>query len=449
MSNRSFSRRSFLKTLGTAALATPFVTRDLIARPPSEVLRHASFGAGGMAWSDLTEIAKFKRVQLVAVAEVDLRRTADLKKRFPTTRIYQDWRELLDKEGKHLDSVNVSTPDHMHAPIAMSALQLGKNVYCQKPLTHDLYEARKLTEVARLKRVATQMGIQIHSSSFYRMAALLVQAGAIGQVKEVHSWVGARWGDPAPSPDVSDPVPAGMNWDLWLGVCAERPFIGNDHYHPVNWRKRLDFGTGSLGDMACHIFDPVFMSLGLTAPISVRSEGAGPNQWNWPLDCEVHYVFPGTRFTADKTLPLTWYDGSRRPPAEIRALLEGDDFPGGGSIFVGTQGVLVLPHIARPMLYPDKRFRDLKFPDVKEEDHWGRYVEACLGGLRTTAGFDYSGPLAEAVLVGTVAVRLPKATLHWDAPALAFAEAEANQFVRRQYRSGWAVKGLSLGAGLL
>ena len=443
MSNRSFSRRSFLKTLGTAALATPFVTRDLIARPPSEVVRHASFGAGGMAWSDLTEIAKFKRVQLVAVAEVDLRRTADLKKRFPTTRIYQDWRELLDKEGKHLDSVNVSTPDHMHAPIAMSALQLGKNVYCQKPLTHDLYEARKLTEVARLKRVATQMGIQIHSSSFYRMAALLVQAGAIGQVKEVHSWVGARWGDPAPRPDVSDPVPAGMNWDLWLGVCAERPFIGNDHYHPVNWRKRLDFGTGSLGDMACHIFDPVFMSLGLTAPISVRSEGAGPNQWNWPLDCEVHYVFPGTRFTADKTLPLTWYDGSRRPPAEIRALLEGDDFPGGGSIFVGTQGVLVLPHIARPMLYPDKRFRDLKFPDVKEEDHWGRYVEACLGGLRTTAGFDYSGPLAEAVLVGTVAVRLPKATLHWDAPALAFAEAEANQFVRRQYRSGWAVKGLS------
>lgn len=443
MSNRSFSRRSFLKTLGTAALATPFVTRDLIARPPSEVLRHASFGAGGMAWSDLTEIAKFKRVQLVAVAEVDLRRTADLKKRFPTTRIYQDWRELLDKEGKHLDSVNVSTPDHMHAPIAMSALQLGKNVYCQKPLTHDLYEARKLTEVARLKRVATQMGIQIHSSSFYRMAALLVQAGAIGQVKEVHSWVGARWGDPAPRPDVSDPVPAGMNWDLWLGVCAERPFIGNDHYHPVNWRKRLDFGTGSLGDMACHIFDPVFMSLGLTAPISVRSEGAGPNQWNWPLDCEVHYVFPGTRFTADKTLPLTWYDGSRRPPAEIHALLEGDDFPGGGSIFVGTQGVLVLPHIARPMLYPDKRFRDLKFPDVKEEDHWGRYVEACLGGLRTTAGFDYSGPLAEAVLVGTVAVRLPKATLHWDAPALAFAEAEANQFVRRQYRSGWAVKGLS------
>jgi predicted dehydrogenase len=442
-SSRSFTRRSFLKGLGATALAAPFVTRDLLARPPSNVLRHASFGAAGMAWADLTELTKFKRVELVAVAEVDLKRTGELKKRYPATRIYQDWRELLDVEGKNLDSVNVSTPDHMHAPIAMSALQLGKNVYCQKPLTHDLSEARKLTEYAHARGVATQMGIQIHSSSFYRMAVLLVQAGAIGRVKEVHSWVGARWGDPAPRPDTTDPVPDGLDWDLWLGVCAERPFIGKEYYHPVNWRKRIDFGTGSLGDMACHIFDPVFMSLGLTAPISVRYEGAAPNQWNWPLDCEVHYVFPGTTFTADKTLPVTWYDGSRRPPTDIRSLLEGDDLPGGGSIFVGTQGVLVLPHVARPMLYPDKKFKDLKFPEVTELNHWGSFVEACLGGPRTTAGFDYSGPLAEAVLVGTVAVRFPKATLHWDAPNLAFAEAEANRFIRRQYRSGWAVKGLS------
>ena len=153
-SSRSFARRSFLKALGTAALAAPFVTRDLIARPPSNVLRHASFGAGGMAWADLTELTRSKPVHLVAVAEVDLSRTADLKKLYPRTRIYQDWRELLDKEGKQLDSVNVSTPDHMHAPIAMSALQLGKNVYCQKPLTHDLYEARKLTEFARAQEAS-------------------------------------------------------------------------------------------------------------------------------------------------------------------------------------------------------------------------------------------------------------------------------------------------------
>jgi predicted dehydrogenase len=442
-SNCAFSRRSFLKTIGAAALAAPFVTSDLIARPPNSVLQHASFGAAGMAWEDLRQLAKSKRLRLVAVAEVDLRRTVELRKLFPHTLIYQDWRELLDRHGKNIDSVNVSTPDHMHAPMAMSALQLGKHVYCQKPLTHDLHEARMLTEYARWKGVVTQMGIQIHSSSFYRMAVLLVQAGAIGKVKEVHSWVGNAWGDPAARPEVSDPVPTGFDWDLWLGVCASRPYIGKEYYHPVNWRKRLDFGTGSLGDMACHIFDPVFGALELTAPLSVRSVGAAPTQWNWALNSQVQYVFPGTAHTADKTIPVTWYDGSQRPPQAIRALLEGDDFPGAGSIFVGTQGVLVLPHVARPLLYPDKKFKNLKFPDVKEEDHWGRYVEACLGGERTTAGFDYSGPLAEAVLVGTVALRFPQTTLHWNAPALTFAEAAPNQFIRRQYRAGWAVKGLS------
>lgn len=440
---RPFTRRSFLKTLGGAGLAAPFVTRDLLARPPNSVLGHASFGAAGMAWEDLNQLAKFKRVHLVAVADVDLRRTVEVKKRFPGIRIYQDWRELLHAEAKHLDSVNVSTPDHMHAPIAMTALQLGKNVYCQKPLTHDLYETRKLIELARLKGVVTQMGIQIHSSSFYRMAVLLVQAGAIGPIKEVHSWVGSCWGDTNPRPEVSDPVPAGFNWDQWLGVCAERPFIGKDYYHPATWRKRLDFGTGTLGDMACHIFDPVFKSLGLTAPISVRSEGSAPNQWNWPVDSEVHYVFPGTPYTADKTIEVTWYDSSRRPPPPIRALLEGDELPGAGSIFVGTQGVLVLPHVARPLLYPDKKFKDLKFPDVTEDNHWGKFVEACLGGARTTAGFDYSGPLAETVLLGTVALRFPKTTLKWNAAALNFSESEANQYIRRQYRTGWAVKGLS------
>ena len=439
----SFTRRSFLKTLSAAGLAAPFVTHDLIARPPNSILRHASFGAAGMAWEDIREITKYKRVELIAVAEVDLRRTGELKKRFPSTRIYQDWRELLDEEAKRLDSVNVSTPDHMHAPIAMSAMQLGKNVYCQKPLTHDLYEARKLTEFACSKGLVTQMGIQIHSTSFYRMAAVLVQANAIGPIKEVHSWAASGWGDPTPRPDTSDPVPDGFDWDLWLGVCAPRPFINKAYYHPVNWRKRLDFGTGSLGDMGCHILDPVFMAVGLSVPLSVRSEGAAPNQWNWALDSRIQYIFPGTTFTAGKRLPVNWYDGSARPPSEIRTLLEGDELPGTGSIFVGTQGVMVLPHVSRPLLYPDKKFKNLKFPDVKADDHWGSYVEACLGGTPTTAGFGYSGPLAETVLVGTVATRFPKTTLHWNAAGLAFAEAEANQFVRRQYRDGWGVTGLS------
>ncbi len=441
--NRSFSRRSFLKTLGVIALGAPFVTRDMIAKAPNSILRHASFGAAGMAGEDIREITKFKNVELVAVADVDLTRTGEVRKRHPSARIYQDWRELLDREGRELDSVNVSTPDHMHAPIGMTAMQMGKAVYGQKPMAHDLYEVRKLTEFAGQQKLVTQMGIQIHSMSYYRMAGPLVQAGAIGKIKEVHSWCAKSWGDPAPKPDVTDPVPEGLNWNLWLGVCAERPFIGNGYYHPQNWRKRLDFGTGTFGDMGCHIFDPVFTSLGLTTPISVRSEGPAPNEWNWAIDSQIHYTFPGTAFTAEKTVPVTWYDGGAKPPKDIIALLEGDEMPGAGSIFVGTQGTMLLPHVGRALLYPDKKYKNMMFPDIGSRDHWGDFVEACLTGSPTSAPFSYAGPLTEAVLLGSVACRFPQTTLKWNGPQLKFEEAEANKFIQRKYRNGWQVKGLS------
>jgi predicted dehydrogenase len=441
--DRTFTRRSFLKTLTTAALASPFVTHSLMARPPHTMLAHASFGAGGMAWEDIVQLTNTKHVELIAVAEVDLNRAAAVRKRFPQTRVYQDWRKLLDRESKRLDSVNVSTPDHMHAPIAMSAMQLGKAIYGQKPLTHDVYETRCLTEYARHRGLVTQMGIQIHSAREYKLAVALVQSGAIGKIKEVHSWVTRSWGDPAPRPDVSDPVPQGLDWDLWLGVCAKRPFIGNDYYHPATWRKRVDFGTGTLGDMACHIFDPVVGSLHLGPPTSIRSEGPAPNEWNWPLDWCIHYEFPGTPYTADKTISVTWYNGALKPPADIRALLEGDELPDNGSIFVGTQGTMVLPHISRPLLYPDKKYKDLKFPEILSDDHWGQFVAACLTGSPTSANFNYAGPLTETVLLGCVAARFPQTTLKWKAPELKFDEAAANQYVRRSYRKGWQVKGLS------
>ena len=442
-STRSFSRRSFLKTLGLAAMASPFITRDVMANPPHNILRHASFGAAGMAGEDIREITKFKQVELVAVAEVDLSRAVEVTKRHPSARVYQDWRQLLDREGKQLDSVNVSTPDHMHAPIAITAMQMGKAVYGQKPLAHDLYEVRRMTESARQQRLVTQMGIQVHSMSYYRLVGPLVQAGAVGKIKEVHSWCTKSWGDSSPRPDTSDPVPAGFDWNLWLGVCAERPFIGNAYYHPANWRKRLDFGTGTFGDMGCHIFDPVFDSLQLGAPISVRSEGTAPNEWNWAVDSRIHYVFPGTPFTADKTIEVTWYDGEQRPPKDVLALLEGDEVPGTGSILVGTQGTMLLPHVARPMLYPDKKFKDLKYPDIQSGDHWGQFVEACLTGSPTSAGFNYAGPLTESVLLGSVACRFPQTTLKWNAGELKFDSADANKLIRRPYRTGWQVKDLS------
>ena len=440
--NNHYSRRLFLKTLGIAAAGAPFITRGLMAQSPNSVLRHASFGAGGMAWADLTQIANCKNVEIVAVCDVDLCHTSEARAKFPKARIYQDWRELLDKEAKNIDSVNVSVPDHMHAPIGVAALQLGKHLYGQKPLAHDLYEVRRLTEIAKKSKVVTQMGIQVHSSSQYRKAVRVIQDGVIGKVKEVHIWSNKTWGDTSVKPDQTDPVPADFDWNLWLGVCAARPFIGGEYYHPGNWRKRLDFGTGTFGDMGCHLYDPVFNALKLTAPISVRSEGSAPNQWNWALDSKIHYVFSGTEFTAENTLPVTWYDGEQKPPAEIAAQIGVKRLPEQGSVFFGTAGVMLLPHVGRPQLFPAETFHGYTPPDTGEANHWQQFIEACLGKGKTSANFAYAGPLTEAVLLGGVASHFPQTTLQWNARKLKFDLAEANRFVRREYRKGWSVREL-------
>ena len=435
-------RRAFLKQLGLASLAAPFVTRGLLAVSPNSILRHASFGTAGMAGSDIGALTASKFVKLVAVADVDSNRSAELKKRMPGIKVYQDWRELLDKEHNNIDSVNVSTPDHMHAPIEMSAMQLGKHVYGQKPLAHDIYEVRQLTLMARRQKLVTQMGIQIHSEVDYRLAVQFVQDGVIGKIKEVHSFSNKKWGDPNPRPDRSDPPPPNFNWDLWLGVVSERPFLGDTYYHPANWRKRLDFGTGTFGDMGCHIYDPVFKALELTAPISVRSEGPAPNAYNWANNAIIYYVFPGNKLTEEKTVKVTWYDGDQRPSHEVQALLEGDKLPEQGSIFIGTKGVLLLPHVAKPQLYPDAQFKNHPLPALPSQNHWTQFAEACRGNGKTSAHFDYAGPLTETVLLGGVATRFPHTTLAWNAAELKFDLSEANQLLRRAYRKGWEVAGL-------
>jgi len=332
----------------------------------------------------------------------------------------------------------------MHGPIAMAALQRGLHVYGQKPLTHDIYESRRLTEVAREKQRVTQMGIQIHSNREYRMAVHLVQSGKIGKVREVHTWSSKEWGgDGGPVPQGGDPIPPGFNWDLWLGVCAERPYIGNGWYHPGNWRKRVVCGPGTFGDMGCHIFDPVFKALALTAPVSVRSEGAAPTQHSWATNAVVKYVFPATPYTVPGTVPITWYDGQKRPPQEVQKLLGDHPFPDQGSILIGTEGVMVIPHIALPALLPETKYADSHPPAMEGGDHWKEFVEAVLGNGKTSTSFDYSGPLTESVLLGTVATRFPDTTLNWDAKALKFTnESAANQYVRRPYRKGWDVAGL-------
>jgi predicted dehydrogenase len=439
------TRRAALKTMAAAGIAAPFVFSASAPAGPNETVNHASFGANGQALSDIHSLAASKHFRLVAVADVDTARTEAVRKEFPNARIYQDWRELLDKE-KSLNSVNVSTPDHMHAPITMRAMQQGLHVYTQKPLTQTIYEARQLTRVARDRKIVSQMGIQIHSHQVHRTVVALIQAGAIGKVREVHSWSDKQWGDRTARPDRKDPVPATLNWDHWLGVAAERNYIGivdrQQYYHPFNWRRRLDFGTGTFGDMGCHILDPVFTSLSLTAPISVRAESGAPNAHNWGLDCQVRYVFPGTKVTTER-LTLNWYDGTARPPMAVQALIGNRKLSGQGSLYIGTDGVLYSRYIDAPLLLPAEKFRDYKMPTPGAENHYLQFVEACRGNGRTSAPFDYSGNLTEAVLLGCLATRFTKSTLEWDAAKMQITNNKpANDHVRRRYRKRWEVNGL-------
>ncbi|MDR0354105.1 MAG: Gfo/Idh/MocA family oxidoreductase [Opitutaceae bacterium] len=441
------TRRAFLKTVGLAFAAAPFVTRNLMADPPTGRLRHAAVGLSGMGWQDLQQISSCDHLEIAALCDVDATLAAKAREAFPAARFFRDWREMLAKMGGTLDTLNISTPDHMHAPIAAAAMNLGLHAYVEKPLAHELHEARRMREIARAKKRVTQMGIQIHSNAHYRTAARTLREGAIGKVREVHSWCYKTWGDAAPAPKRADPVPDGLDWDGWLGVCAARPYIGDKYYHPGNWRKRLDFGTGTLGDMACHIFDPVFDGLDLAAPVSVRSDGAAPAHGNWALDARVRYTFAGTPFTSGDTLNLFWYDGSNHPPAEVTALVELDKLkdnklPGQGSLFIGEKGVLLLPHVSRLALFPTANFKDFQLPRVAGANHWKQFVEACRGNGRTTADFDYAGPLTEAVLLGGIAARFPKTTLKWDSAALKFDLKAADKLVRRHYRKGWEIAGL-------
>ncbi len=395
-----------------------------------------------MAFSTLDGIASHPKVKLVCVAEVDSDRLEKVKQKYPEARLYQDWREMLRKERGQLDAACVGTPDHMHAPQAIRAMRAGLPVYVQKPLAHDVHEVRTLMKMARAKKLPTQMGIQIHSWREYKTAVSLIQSGAIGKVKEVHTWSEKKWGDTAKLATTADPVPGGFNWDIWLGVAAVRPFI-KDVYHPGNWRKRLDFGTATFGDMGCHILDPVFGALELGSPVSVRSEGAAPNGESWAIDTLIRYVFPGTRFTSEKTVPVTWYDGDRVPPEDVRALLGAVKFPGQGSIFIGTKGQMLLPHVAMPVLLPAQDFSGYAMPEFERTDHYFEFAEAVLGNGKTSAPFDYSGPLTESVLLGPLATHFPNTTLEWHGAKAKFANsADANRLVRRKYRTGWSVAGL-------
>jgi len=444
------TRRAFLKQAAVAGALGPVILSGRAQAEAGGTLRHASIGVGGMGASDLNHIGGHPDVSIVALCDVDRRRLEAAAKKHPHATLYQDWRRLLEKEGGRIDSVNVTVPDHMHAPIAMTALRMGKHVWCQKPLCHDIHEVRALTrEAARRSEQATQMGIQIHSHTAYRTAVAMIRFGLIGRVKEVHSWSGKAWtgkkGKTETRPDRTDPVPELLDWNLWLGTAPERPFV-KGIYHPGHWRRWIDFGTGTQGDMACNIVDPVFTALDLTAPEWVMSYQTPPYAETYSPNNKIVHHFPGTKYTA-RDIDYYWYDAGAWPDTSDWPLP--GDLPGQGSMFVGEKGHLLLPHVGGPQPLPREKFaEDIKrfkekvtLPDIP--DHWRQFVEAALGRGKTSAPFSYAGPLTETVLMGTVINRFPKEKLAWDAKACRFTnKPEANEHLARTYRDGWHVKGL-------
>ncbi|WP_437226816.1 Gfo/Idh/MocA family oxidoreductase [Planctomicrobium sp. SH661] len=434
------NRRTFLKSTAMAGLAGTLISPRITRADANSKLNLAVVGVGGQGWGDLNAIAASPYVNVVALCDIDespqfMGRAAE---KFSKAERFTDWRKLLELKG--IDAVQVSTPDHMHAPVSLAAMALGKHVYCEKPLTHTVQEARLMRQAAEKAKVVTQMGNQIHSHDFYRQATQAVHDGTIGKVKEVFSWRSGdpswrKWTDRLPG---SDPVPSTVHWDNWIGVAPERPYK-SECYHSFNWRNWQDFGTGQLGDFGCHILDPVFTSLKLTAPTSIRGQAPEMNKEVWQNASLVEYVFPGTEYTAGPTINVTWCDGAEvKPPREKLGIPESVELPTAGSVLIGEKGFLVIPHVAAPQVYPQEKFTDYKFPTLTPRDHYTSWVDACRGEGETTSLFSYSGPLTETVLLGTIACRLPGELLKWNAPDLKFTgSAAANDLLSKPYRKGW------------
>ena len=451
---RESTRREFMKQ--TAALsAAVWVSGQAAAasRSPNEKLNIAAIGAAGKGRADIHGCSS---ENIVALCDVDGERAAEMFKKFPKAAQYTDYRKMLE-ERKDIDAVTVSTPDHHHAPASVMAMRLGKHVYCQKPLTHSIYESRRMREVAHEMNVTTQMGNQGHAFSGVRRIVELIRDGAIGPVREVHCWTdrpGKYWHQPVERPKQSPPYPATLAWDLWLGPAPERPYGGKGVYCPHNWRAWWDFGSGALGDMACHVVDAAYWSLELGAPSSAEATAEGATAESGPAWQIIRFDFPareasaGARWKGDRKLPpvtLTWYDSGKKPS---QSLGDGKPLSSSGTIFVGEKGRLYSPseYGLKYMLLPQEKFIDYKGPDpylprnpLGQHAPYLEWIAACKGGPMSLSNFDYASRLTEAMLVGVLAVRLGK-KIEWDSANLRATNApEAAAIVKREYRPGWTV----------
>jgi len=450
MASPKISRRKFLRSGASASVAAGaalfhIVPRHVLGRgptPPSDKLAIAGIGVGGMGAANLREL---ETEAIVALCDVDLNYAAGTIKRYPTARVYQDFRVLLEKE-KGIDAVVIATPDHTHAVITMAAMAAGKHAYTQKPLTHDIFEARRLSAAAKASKVTTQMGIQGHSGEGIRLVVEWVKAGVIGEIREVDGWCdlsyypwghaywSSKWGErPADTPA----VPAGLDWDLWLGPAPYRPY--HPAYHPLVWRCWWDFGVGMMGDRGAHTLDAAVWALDLDAPETVEATSCGLNAETHPLTAIVTYCFPARG--GRPPVKLTWYEGTRAPRPE--GLEDGRAMPAeGGLVFKGSRGLIMCGVYGdSPRLVPEKLMQETDLPaktlprvDGGHEQEWAR---ACKAGKKAGAAFEYSGPLTEICLLGNVAKRLDTRIV-WDPVNLRVTNnAEAEAWIRRPYREGW------------
>ena len=473
------SRRRFLKTTALAAAGFMIVPRHVLGGKgflaPSDRLIVAGVGVGGKGQSNLSNIYKGGKADIAFLCDVDDRRAANSVKNFPSAKYYKDYREMLDKEGKHIDGVVVSTPDHNHAMIAMAAMQLGKHVYVEKPLSHDIFEARKLTEAANKYQVVTQMGNQGSSGDGVRQLQDWVDAGVIGKVERVYCWTDRpSWPQGITWPAVNGSVPKELDWDLWLGSAPYKPFV--DKLVPFNWRGWWDYGTGAIGDMGCHLVEPPFRILGLDTPIDVQcsvgsiyvdefKRGYFPD--SCPPSSHVIMTFKKTKKTKDD-LQIHWMDGGIKPgrPIELGA---NEPFGANGVLFEGTKGKMMCDvYGANPRLLPLSRNQEVHVkPGVERviggvDGHYWDWAEACIAGYgkkKLSSPFEIAGPLTETLLIANLAIRgtdiqKPRQNgngfdypgrdikLIWDKENLRVTNFDdVNQFVRREYRQGWSLGG--------
>lgn len=470
-SNNRPSRRKFLKSIALGGVAFSILPRHVLGGPgfiaPSDTLYVAGIGVGGKGYSDLTGFAVSDKVKVVGLCDVDDRRAAAARKTFSEAKYYHDYRVMLEEMKGDIDAVSVSTPDHMHAIQALAAMQLGKHVYVQKPLTHDIYEARELTKAAHQYKVVTQMGNQGASMEGVRKMQEWYNAGLLGDVNTVYVWTnrpvwpqGIQW--PAKSTD----IPKELQWDLWLGTAPKKEYV--DNLVPFNWRGWWDYGTGALGDMACHLIEPAYKTLGLGYPTSVQASVGSVyigefQRGYFPESCppssHITLEFPARGDAPE--VEMHWMDGGIQParPEELGPNdIMGDG--GNGVLMIGTKGKMMCDtYGANPRLLPLSLNDDLNVPESiprVPEGHYVQWANACMAGYgnqECSSDFDIAGPLTESVLMGNLALlsydyRIKKGEgwnypgrgikLLWDGENMKVTNFEpANQFVKRDYRTGW------------